>query len=388
MNSFCANNFLARPKQSASASELTTSIVGTVSLFRKNSSKLSRSSTVLSTISSVISSTIFTTALPVLAILATLTATTSVSSENTYALSYESNVDIGFFVDDTIKISVTNDSGDTASALSIPELMPGASAESNLINIKVSTNTEGYKLSARMKTTSTDLTADGSTTSKFTSLPANDVPAGVTTDVATLPNDTWGYTSKTGSGNWTNYSGLPGLNSTEKLIAQRDTNGEETTQFKIGARASSEMSSKTYSNTIVFHAVASVPSEITVTWDANGGTVSSATSKIDYGTTVAGLGTLPTPTRNGFKFLGWFTKAEGGKEITASTKIIRNKRYYAHWGEATFDDVFADHGFDMILNISFQRSCPEIGIIAVFDDGIFCGIRQFKPDFFIIQALL
>ena len=43
-------------------------------------------------------------------------------------------------------------------------------------------------------------------------------------------------------------------------------------------------------------------------------------------------GTLPTPTRSGYTFTGWYTEPEGGSRITANTKIAYSVlRLYAHW---------------------------------------------------------
>jgi uncharacterized repeat protein (TIGR02543 family) len=55
---------------------------------------------------------------------------------------------------------------------------------------------------------------------------------------------------------------------------------------------------------------------------------------VTYSTTVlngAPIGTLFTPKRSGYKFLGWFTKASGGKKISIATKVKANATYYAHW---------------------------------------------------------
>lgn len=42
--------------------------------------------------------------------------------------------------------------------------------------------------------------------------------------------------------------------------------------------------------------------------------------------------TLPTPTRFGYKFLGWYTSAEGGTKITGATYTpTSNVTLYAHW---------------------------------------------------------
>ena len=71
----------------------------------------------------------------------------------------------------------------------------------------------------------------------------------------------------------------------------------------------------------------------TVTWNANGGTVSPASVSKTHGST---LGTLPTPTRAAtaeysYTFAGWFTAASGGTQISTTTTVTENVTYYAHW---------------------------------------------------------
>lgn len=68
----------------------------------------------------------------------------------------------------------------------------------------------------------------------------------------------------------------------------------------------------------------------TVTFNANGGTVSTTSKTVTNGST---YGDLPTPTRNGYSFDGWFTSASGGMQITSSTivNIYEDKTLYAHW---------------------------------------------------------
>lgn len=71
----------------------------------------------------------------------------------------------------------------------------------------------------------------------------------------------------------------------------------------------------------------------TVTWNANGGTVSPASTTKTHGST---LGTLPTPTRAStaeysYTFAGWFTAASGGTQISTTTTVTSDVTYYAHW---------------------------------------------------------
>ena len=73
----------------------------------------------------------------------------------------------------------------------------------------------------------------------------------------------------------------------------------------------------------------------TITWDANGGSVSTATSEYDGATAV----TLPTPTRTGYNFDGWYTAASGGTKINdigTTTKPTANVTYHAHWTPKTY----------------------------------------------------
>jgi len=65
-----------------------------------------------------------------------------------------------------------------------------------------------------------------------------------------------------------------------------------------------------------------------VTFDAAGGTVSpaSATTGPD-----GRLASLPTPTKSGNTFDGWFTAPSGGTQVTASYVFAADATIYAHW---------------------------------------------------------
>ena len=70
---------------------------------------------------------------------------------------------------------------------------------------------------------------------------------------------------------------------------------------------------------------------ITINWNANGGSVSPASSTYTYdGAAIE----LPTPSYAGHRFLGWFTAANGGTQITdvgTTNKPYTTVTYYAHW---------------------------------------------------------
>lgn len=76
----------------------------------------------------------------------------------------------------------------------------------------------------------------------------------------------------------------------------------------------------------------------TVTFNANGGTCSTANKTVTYAST---YGTLPTPTKTGYVFNGWYTSSSGGTKITSSTNvsITANQTLYAQWTEIVLTSV-------------------------------------------------
>ncbi|HIS39837.1 MAG TPA: InlB B-repeat-containing protein [Candidatus Aphodovivens avistercoris] len=74
------------------------------------------------------------------------------------------------------------------------------------------------------------------------------------------------------------------------------------------------------------------PKQYTVTFDAQGGTIAGGAAAADA-TYDAPLGTLPTPTRDGYAFKGWFTQPQGGEQVTADTvyRTAGPSTYYARW---------------------------------------------------------
>ena len=78
----------------------------------------------------------------------------------------------------------------------------------------------------------------------------------------------------------------------------------------------------------------------TVTFNANGGD-GGTTRSVGEG---AALGTLPTPTRSGYTFDGWWTAASGGTQISSSTTVTKAVTYYAHWKPVVYTVTFNANG--------------------------------------------
>ena len=83
----------------------------------------------------------------------------------------------------------------------------------------------------------------------------------------------------------------------------------------------------TSSHTLYAHWTANT---YTVTFDANGGTVTPETMKVTYGCL---YGELPTPTRKGYTFVGWFTNPNGGTQVKADAEVTTaaGRTLHAHW---------------------------------------------------------
>ena len=87
------------------------------------------------------------------------------------------------------------------------------------------------------------------------------------------------------------------------------------------------------------------PASVTypVTFNPNGGTVSTKSKNVTIGKT---YGTLPTPTRTGYDFDGWYTRESSGTKVTANTSVGTDPptTLYAHWKGKTYTVTFDANG--------------------------------------------
>ena len=169
------------------------------------------------------------------------------------ALTYSQAVDVSFTFNPTISINLSS------ADLLIDELVPGSVKDSNVITVGVSTNNGfGYTLSANVGNDSTYDTRDlirSDDDNKFTSIDVGSALDNLTTD------NSWGFSSKLSgdSAEWASYSGLPlysDTNNTATLIDTSSSAESSPVDFKIAAKASSDIPSGTYRNVINFIAVA------------------------------------------------------------------------------------------------------------------------------------
>ncbi len=77
------------------------------------------------------------------------------------------------------------------------------------------------------------------------------------------------------------------------------------------------------------------PNTYSVTFNPNGGEVTTGSKNVTYDST---YGELPTPTRTGYEFKGWYTEADGGTQITSPTTVTTtsNQTLFAKWEKILF----------------------------------------------------
>lgn len=163
-----------------------------------------------------------------------------------------------------------------------------------------------------------------------------------------------------------------------------------------GGTGSIASQTKTHGTNLTLTTTKPTGKSFTVTYNANGGTVSTSSKTVaqtftNWNTAANGngttynagatysananvtlyaqyanpsIGSLPTPTRSGYAFDGWYTSANGGTKITDSTKVTANTTIYAHWtknaeAKAVVKDVKIEHNATLNYKSTYMLS-PEI----------------------------
>jgi len=86
------------------------------------------------------------------------------------------------------------------------------------------------------------------------------------------------------------------------------------------------------------------PNTYVVTYNPNGGSVSQTTGNQTYDSNYS---ELPTPTRTGYTFTGWFLEKKYGEtQVTTSTKVTidSNHKLIAHWTANTYNVTYNPNG--------------------------------------------
>ncbi|MDO5346501.1 MAG: InlB B-repeat-containing protein [Lachnospiraceae bacterium] len=102
-----------------------------------------------------------------------------------------------------------------------------------------------------------------------------------------------------------------------------------------------------------------------VKFNANGGKSSRSQVTVDYGSSI---GTLPTASRSGYSFQGWYTKKSGGTKVSSSYKVKKATTLYAHWKKNSGGGSGGSGGSGGVICATCRgtgrcRNCDGSGII-------------------------
>ena len=243
--------------------------------------------------------------------------TTKVSSNASYTFAVTANISLtAKFTIKTFTTTTANSTGGTAS-VNKSSVEYGGSA------IWTATPSTGYNFSKW---------SNGSTTNPLT---VSNITANThITPVFVLKSYTVTWNPNGGSVSPTSTTKTHGSTLGELPTPTRAANAQYTYTFKgwfTAATGGTQVSaSTTVTGNVTYYAqwTATLRS-YTVTFNGNGGgTPSPSTITKTYGSE---LGTLPTCSRTGYTFLGWYTASSGGTKISSTTKITGTVTYYAQW---------------------------------------------------------
>ena len=124
---------------------------------------------------------------------------------------------------------------------------------------------------------------------------------------------------------------------------------------------------------------------VKISFDANGGSVTPDSAETG---TNGKLASLPTPTRSGYSFDGWYTMKEGGTKVDTNTVFTAAATIYAHWSRSF---SFADLPETGVTNITVpegdyftEQDAKEAFILYwgenIKTDGEFVLIDYFDVD--------
>ena len=95
------------------------------------------------------------------------------------------------------------------------------------------------------------------------------------------------------------------------------------------------------------------------------------------------IGTLPVPVREGYNFAGWFTEKNGGKRISATELIEKDISVYAQWKEVGSVSINVDESKPIDKDLLPVFSADDISwkseqqkIVSVSEDGTITGLAK------------
>lgn len=134
------------------------------------------------------------------------------------------------------------------------------------------------------------------------------------------------------------------------------------------------------------------PDKYTIYFDSQGG---SDVSSVECGYNCS-LYDIPEPTKDGYRFQGWYSDKVGGTKLTTSTNMPANDvTYYAHWTPINYIiNLYSveDDATFLIKQISYNIECEDIVLPEITREGYFFdgwtgeGIKKPQKDIVITKG--
>ncbi len=143
-----------------------------------------------------------------------------------------------------------------------------------------------------------------------------------------------------------------------KTIVFCRTNATQVTTVYNPVTNTYDSTSTTYTRTVNYNI--KVEGVRTLTFDGNGGKASTNTMTI-Y--TCSEIGDLPTATRSGYEFLGWYTEKTGGTKVDSTSIFSSNKTLYAQWKKINLSLSFDGNGGKASKSVMTIKNGNSVGTL-------------------------
>ena len=118
------------------------------------------------------------------------------------------------------------------------------------------------------------------------------------------------------------------------------------------------------------------PALYTVRFDANGGSLGTATNEVSYGDGEA-LRNFPRPSKDGCSFVGWFTTADGGICVTEGMLVSADMTLYAHWKDAA-PELTIENGVLVHVALNGEKSIEIPSVVTSISANAFSECQEME----------
>ena len=115
---------------------------------------------------------------------------------------------------------------------------------------------------------------------------------------------------------------------------------------------------------------------LTISFDPQGGSCGTGEKLVESG---GPCGTLPTPSREGYVFTGWYTAASGGSQVTERTKLTGEEdlTLYAHWSIPAPEELGAESMPDGSVHLTWKASANAESYVIYYRNAGYTAWNEY-----------